>query len=326
MSWAKRNLYFLISGIVAVVLLGAAGWYCYSSMQSNAAVWAQLQEAYGKMDAITKKSPGAGNNDVNNIEAAKEQTKEVEARVAEMRKFFVPVRGIPDTNHFDERRLAFAVRDTVSQLRAAAKDHSVALPMSTPEFAFSFTLQVGKMGYDAGSHEMLSKQLGEVKLICDTLFACRITALDSVQRERTADDASTTYAGGGVSGNDYTDSISLTNGNVVITPYQVTFQCFTPELGRIISSFANQEHTVVVKTLNVQPAETGMMSGDMGGYGGGYGALAAGAGAGGYGGGYGAPPQPAVTAARGLQTVIDEKKLRVTLLLDFVKILPTQGR
>jgi hypothetical protein len=267
MSWAKRNLYFLVSCIVAVVLLIASGWYCYSSMQSNNAVWAQLQEAYGKMKTIADKPIGAGNETVNNIEAAKQQAKQVQVRVEEMRKFFVPVRGIPNTNHFDDRMLAFAVRDTVSQLRAAAQSHNVTLPMSAPEFAFSFTLQAGKISYDANSAEMLSKQLGEVKLICDTLFACRINALDAVQRERTADDSNPAN-GASVGANDYTDSISLTNGNVVITPYQVTFECFTPELANVISSFANQQHTVVVKTLNVLPVDS-MMGGE-GGYGGGY--------------------------------------------------------
>jgi hypothetical protein len=292
-------------------LLIASGWYCYSSMQSNTAVWAHLQEAYGKIDTISKKPQGAGNDTVNNIEAAKEQTKEVQARVAEMRKFFVPVRGIPNTNHFDDRMLAFAVRDTVSQLRAAAQAHNVTLPVSTPEFAFSFTLQAGKISYDANSAGMLSKQLGEVKLVCDTLFNCRISSLDAVQRERTADDVN--GANSGAAGvNDYTDSISLTNGNVVITPYQVTFECFTPELANVISSFANQQHTVVVKTLNLQPVDLNMAGGDAGGYGGGYG------------NGYGTP-QP-VIAGRGLPTAVDEKKLKVTLLLDFVKITPTQGR
>jgi hypothetical protein len=270
------------------------------------------------MDAIAKKPAGAGNDTVNNIEAAKEQTKQVQARVEEMRKFFVPVRGIPNTNHFDDRMLAFAVRDTVSQLRAAAQSHNVTLPVSTPEFAFSFTLQAGKISYDPNSAEMLSKQLGEVKLVCDTLFACRINSLDAVQRERTADDSNPAN-GGSLGVNDYTDSISLTNGNVVITPYQVTFQCFTPELANVISSFANQQHTVVVKTLNIQPVDL-MMGGDMGmagGYGGGY--------PGASGDRYGATPPP-VVSGRGLPTVIDEKKLKVTMLLDFVKILPTQGR
>ena len=35
MSWVKRNLYFLIGGIIALVMLGGAGWYLYSKWDLN---------------------------------------------------------------------------------------------------------------------------------------------------------------------------------------------------------------------------------------------------------------------------------------------------
>jgi hypothetical protein len=301
MSWAKRNLYFLISSIVAIVLLGLAGWYAYSSWQSNSENGGLLKEAYEKLRASATKSPNAGNDTVNNIEAAKDQTKQVKDRLALMEKFFTPIPGIPNTNKFDDRVLSRAVRDTIGQLRASAISHNVTLPTASPEFAFSFTLQAGKITYDPNSGDMLSKQLGEIKAICDTLYSSRIIALTSIQRERTADDVNPANQGGG---NDYCDSISLTNDSVVITPYQVTFDCFTPELGNVLSSFANQQHTVIVKTVNLQPADT-MIAMDPG-------AMAG---------------QTALANTRGgLPTAVDEKKLRVTLFLDFVKILPAQGR
>src|SRR5665213_2398173 len=120
MSWAKRNLYFLISAIAAVVLLGAAGWYCYSSWQSNSANEDQLKQAYSSLLTIANKPLGAGNDTVTNIDSAKAQTLEVKQRVAEMEKFFTAVPGIPNTNHFNDRALAFALHDTISQLRASA--------------------------------------------------------------------------------------------------------------------------------------------------------------------------------------------------------------
>jgi hypothetical protein len=319
MSWAKRNLYFLISCIVAVVLLGAAGWYCYSEWQSNNANWDELSQAYAQLTQLASKNPGAGNDTVNNITAAKEQAQEVKARVAEMEKLFVPVRGIPDTNHFEDRVLAGAVRGTISQLRTSAAQHNVALPgaqqqipgqpqqmSGQPDYAFSFALQAGKTVYDPNSWDQLSKQLGEIKTICDTLYSCRIIALDSIQRERTADESGA--AGTLIATVDYLDTTAVTNGNTVVTPYQVAFECFTPELGNVLSSFANQSHTIVVKTLNIQPADVnnGMdMSGMQGGAGG---------------------MQPMLNTKGGLPVVIDEKKLRVTMLLDFIKILPAQGR
>jgi hypothetical protein len=322
MSWAKRNLYFLISCIAAVVLLGAAGWYCWSSHQAYNSSTEQLAAAYSQMKQFADKPIGPGNEQTNNIQAAKDQTEQAKQRVAELEKFFTPVKGIPDTNKFnDNRMMAFAVRETVSQLRAAAQAKAVTLPAG-PEFAFSFSLQMGKTIYDPNAAEMLSKQLGEVKTICDTLFGARILSLESIQRERTSDDANP--QGQMTMQPDYTDAISLTNNNMVITPYQVTFQCFTPQLGSVLSGFANQSHTIVVKTLNIQPVD--LMAGLGGAPGGGYGGYqnyTPGGGA----GGYTPPVNPAVAQRAGaLSTIIDEKKLKIVMLVDFVKIPPAQSK
>jgi predicted negative regulator of RcsB-dependent stress response len=121
MSWAKRNLYFLISCIVAVVLLGAAGWYCWSSHDAYNANTEKLKAAYDQMKQFADKKPGPGNDQVDNIKTAREETDQAKQRVAELAKFFTPVKGIPNTNKFDNRVLAFAVRETVTQLRKAAR-------------------------------------------------------------------------------------------------------------------------------------------------------------------------------------------------------------
>jgi hypothetical protein len=324
MSWAKRNLYFLISCIAAVLLLGAAGWYCWSSHQAYTTNTEQLKSAYAQMKQFADKPMGPGNEQVDNIKTAKEQTEQAKQRVAELEKFFTPVKGIPDTNKFnDNRMMAFAVRETVSQLRSAAQAKAVTLPTTMgPEFAFSFSLQMGKTIYDPNASEMLSKQLGEVKTICDTLFGARILALDSIMRERTSDDANP--QGAMTLQPDYIDAISLTNNNMVVSPYQVTFQCFTPQLGSVLSGFANQSHTIVVKTLNIQPVDLA----GMGGYGSpGYGNP--GYGNPGYGnpGGYNPVPNPQTPQRAGaLPTIIDEKKLKVVMLVDFVKIPPAQSK
>jgi len=286
-----------------------------------------LASDYGQLKTLADKKPGPGDDVVTNIETAKVQTRQARQRVVELEKFFIPVKGIPDTNKISDRMLAFAVRETVGQLRAAAQAKSVTIPTMTPEFAFSFSLQMGKSGYDPNSAEMLARQLGEVKLICDTLFGARIQALDSIQRERTSDDVNP--QGNITMQPDYTDSLSLTNGNMVISPYQVTFECFTPQLGTVLSSFANQSHTIVVKTLNIQPADqVGGIEGPGGGYqayGGAY--QAYGGTYGREGGGYGAAATtPAPGRPGALPTIIDEKKLKVMMLLDFIKITPAQGR
>ncbi|HXT12276.1 MAG TPA: Amuc_1100 family pilus-like protein [Candidatus Angelobacter sp.] len=303
MSWVKRNLYFVISCVLAVVLLIAAGWYCYSSWQSNDANWQKLSQDYTTLQQLPP-------IDQTNLDMVRQQTKEVHQRVAQMQEWFPPIPAIPNTNQYSDQHMAFAVRQTVGELRAAAAEHNV---MLQPEFDFSFSLQESKAVYDPNSWDQLAKQLGEVKAICDILFESRVSELDAVQRERTADDVNN-IGGGGATQPDYIDSTSITNQYVVITPYQVTFQCFTPELGNVLSSFANQKHTFVVKTLNIEPEEA--MAG---------GAMEPGVGQYGQYGQYGAT-MPTFPRGGPAITVIDEKKLKVVLQVDVVKKLPAAGR
>ena len=110
---------------------------------------------------------------------------------------------------------------------------------------------------------------------------------------------------------DYLDSISVTNNNTIITPCQVTFVCFSTELAGVLASFANQPHGIVVKTLTVQPNDLGAADTGMAAPTGGPGWWW---------------PDDAARKVGGLPVVVDEKKLKVTMLLNFGKILAGQGR
>src|SRR5215469_112582 len=211
MSWAKRNLYFLISCIVAVVLLGAAGWYCYSEWQGNDQSWEALNQAYTQWKQLVDK-PITANEE--NIHTARDQVKQIQALNGSLRQYLSPIAPIPNTGKLDDRALAPAIRDTIRQLRVNA-GANITLP---PDYALSFSAQRDKTAYVPQSWGQLAQQLGEVKAICDILFSNRISSLDSIQRERTADDATAT-----AQQPDYVDFVSVTNGNTVMTPYQVAF-------------------------------------------------------------------------------------------------------
>jgi hypothetical protein len=60
MSWVKRNLYFLIGGIVALVLLGGAGWYLYSKWDLNNTNLANLNQAYADLKGLNDKNQNPG--------------------------------------------------------------------------------------------------------------------------------------------------------------------------------------------------------------------------------------------------------------------------
>ena len=73
MSWVKRNLYFLIGSFVALVMMGAAGWFLYSKWQLNNEMLDKLNGEYEELRRLGSQSPHPGSGDVDNIKAAKDQ-------------------------------------------------------------------------------------------------------------------------------------------------------------------------------------------------------------------------------------------------------------
>src|SRR5205814_1738856 len=141
--------------------------------------------------------------------------------------------------------LSSALSGTIAQLRRAATNASVGLQQ---DYNFSFQAQRLRVSFASGSVEPLSVQLGEVKAICDVLFQAKINSLDNLQRERvSADDATGNQT-------DYLADKSVTNDLAVLTPYSLSFRCFSPELGSVLAGFASSPYGLLVKAVNVEPA------------------------------------------------------------------------
>ena len=314
MAWIKRNLFFVIGGILALGLLGWAGYYNYNGWSHNRAALNRLTEVQNAIRGYTSKKPSPGDEKIDNIKMAKEQESQLTNWVQQAANYFEPIAPIPDTgtNAVSNEAYANALHRTLDQMQYEATNAGVVLP---PKYAFSFAVQTTLVKFDPGSLGSLAEQLGEVKAIAGILFAARVNSLDGIQRVRvSADDLTGSQA-------DYFDDHAETNNLAVLTPYQITFRSFTPEVGDVLSRFAASPYGFIVKSINVQPA----------------GALAAGGG-GGEGGVPGAMPgmtpmpptgpMPAPPLATGplnrggLQTVLNEQLLRVTLVVEVVKLLP----
>lgn len=319
MSWVKRNIYFLISSLAAVILLGAAGWYGYSQWNRNNKSWDTLNSSYEELRQLASQKPNPGNNKVDNIELAKQQRAQMQAVIEKLQKDFIPAPSIPASTNVSNQEFAGALRDTISHLQRNATESGVSLP---PDYAFSFFAERRLVVFQQGSAPALATQLGEVKVLCDVLFYAKINALDNIQRERVSpDDASGPQS-------DYLDAthVSVTNELAVLTPYQVTFRCFSSELAGALAGFANRPNGIIVKTINVEPvtgsSATGMPAGMPGEV---------------REGGYplntfqpgtpmpgqpGAPTTATTVGKGGLPIVLDEKPLRVTMVVEMVKLLP----
>jgi hypothetical protein len=319
MSWVKRNLYFVIGTVVAVILLGLAGWYFYNKYALNNTSVTQLNQAYEELKTLNNQKPHPGSGSVDNIKNAKEQQQQLKAWIDTARKHFQPIPPIPDVPKLSDRDFSQALSGTLAQLRRDAVAASVSLPQ---DYFFSFQAQHNKVTFAPGTLGQLSTALGEVKAIAQVLFAAKVNSLDYLRRERTADD----MAGNAT---DYLGDKSVTNELAVVTPYELSFRSFSPELAGVLSGFANSPDGLVVKTVNVEqvganttadasgnaipgqapvppvPGIPGQPTVDR------FGRPIPGAGT--------TPAAASATAGKGLPIVLDEKQLRITITLMVVK-------
>lgn len=323
MGWIKRNLFFVSGAAVAFLLLGAGGYYIFTSWSRNTQVSEHLDQVYSELKTLKSKSPAPGNDKIDNTAIAKKQQAEVQTWIGSATRYFTPISPIPawsSANPVTSEAFASALRRTVDLLQREAETAGVMLP---PKYDFSFTAQRPLVKFAEGSLEPLSAQLGEVKAISEAVFAARVNAIDSIQRVRVSADDVAGPVG------DYTDRQPVTNELAVLTPYVVTFRCFTPELASLLGQFAESTNAMLIKAINVQPAGMASTLTPMGAPGmPGMNPMAA------YNRNpeldlapapprYPGYPQPAVQPGRGgLQTVLKEQLLRVTMEVDLVKLLP----
>ena len=182
MDWIKRNLYFVIGSLVALALLGGAGWYFYSAWKANTEIVDKLNEQYTKLDTLNKQNPHPGRPPhSDNIALAKQQQGQLKEIIARARKGFQPIPSLPEGPKVAGEDFISSLRQTIDQLQKTATNTSINLPN---DYGFSFAAQRQQMKFSPGSLEPLAAQLGEVKALCDALFQARINALDFVRRER----------------------------------------------------------------------------------------------------------------------------------------------
>lgn len=251
MDWIKRNLIFVVSAVVALGLMGVAGFYNFSGWRHNAEEREKLNAAYEELMRLNTLNPHPGGGKVDNIKLAREQDKELQAFIAKVALHFTPIAAIPEGTNVSGKEFSSALQQTIDQLQREATNNSVILP---PKYKYSFEAHLGRVQFAAGSLQPLAVQLGEVKTIASILNLAKINALDGIRRERVSvDDNSGPPA-------DYLELKSTTNELAVLTPYEVTFRCFTPELASVLSGLAASPHGLLVKSINVEPAAVTVMS------------------------------------------------------------------
>jgi hypothetical protein len=340
MGWIKRNLFFVIGGIITLTLLGVAGFYIYKGWSANSDASSKLNELYSTFSQINQEPMQPGNEKIDNMQTAKEQQEQMQTWIGQAENYFQPMAPIPP-GAVTSQTFASALNNTVNQLRDEAKAANVNCP---PDYKFSFQAQSTKLAISSGLGP-LAEQLGQVKAISELLFASGVNDLLSIQRVRVSDDDASASA------SDYIDDRPITNNLAIITPYLITFQTFTPELAKVLVGFATSTNPFIAKLISVQPANPSGAPPDMGGtmpppqpnaYNPHYphqmtppgyappGYAPPGYAPPGYappGSTPGYPQQAGATpmGRGGLQTVLKEQLLRITLQVEIVKLLPPKS-
>jgi hypothetical protein len=303
MGWLKRNLFFAIGILAALGLLGAALYYDYKSWEQNNAALSNLNEIYTQLQNNTVPdghghNVSPGNSQVDNVKAAIEQAGQLTDWIRQARAYYQPIESVPNPTNgpISNEAFAGALHQTLDTLQREAEVANVQLP---PQFLFSFTAQSDKVVFAPGSVELLARQLGEVQAILETLYAGRVNALESIQRVPVSDDDTAGPP------SDYLGDRAVTSDMAVLTPYQLTFRGFSPEVAQALEAFAASPHGFIIKTMSVLPANmnntpNGAPNGDQGN---------------------GAPaPMPPSNGA--FVTALTEHELRITMEIEVVKLSP----
>jgi hypothetical protein len=152
---------------------------------------------------------------------------------------------VPDIPKVNDHDFSVSLSRTIEQLQRDATNASVTLP---PNYSFSFEAQKARINFAPNSLDRLAIQLGEVKTICGLLFQAKINSLDNFRRERvSSDDAIGPQT-------DYLTEKSVTNELAVLTPYEITFRCFSSELAAVLEAIGGSPYGIVAKTINVEVA------------------------------------------------------------------------
>jgi hypothetical protein len=241
MDWIKKNLFLLASGLIALGLLGVAGWFCYQQKVAVDAVTTQLNEQTSRFESLMTRDPHPNEE---NIAAAKREQQRVGELLAEARKHFVPAGNF--TTNLDKETFRGFLETTIYQIERDAEKSGVTLPNNN-KYDFTFKAQRGSFVFAPETLVPLAHQVAEIKGVCDVLFQARVHSLLSLRRVPVAkeDEGPTDFlVGKKPTTNAVTGAIS--------TPYEIVFQGFTAELAGVLEGFYRTPHCFIVKNIDVQ--------------------------------------------------------------------------
>lgn len=244
MSWIKRNLAFVISLAVAVALLIGGAVYLFSAQSEAEAASGELEAKKNEYDTLVKREPYPN---AKNIELAKAE----QVRVAELKtESLATFSQYPAFSALDDASFKALLTRTIGELERSAERRGVKLPSgsgSGSKYNFTFDTQRRELRLAPNTLQPLALALTDIREFTEILFASKIHSLVSIKRTPIGTNE-TAGTGDILSKKVGTNSVVAAG----IHPYEVQFQCFSSELGEVLSRFVAASNAYVLKTINVE--------------------------------------------------------------------------
>lgn len=246
MNWIKRNSLLVAGAVVALALLGVAGYYLFSELERDRTVTEDLATKSDEWTALVKRPVHPGNKKVDNIKATEREAKRVEEEIlVPGRKYFGQ---LDPSNRVEVSQFQLALVSRIAELRRMLTNSGVTLPQ---QFAFGFSHQERALRPNAAIVQPLMMQLEDITAICRVLFHAKIHRLEGIKRVAVSTNEP-------ADGPDYLPKAYLqmrTNDVVgaVLVPYQIDVVGHSEELAQVLNGFARSPEFFVVKLVDVQP-------------------------------------------------------------------------
>ena len=319
MSWIKRNLALVISGVIAIGLLGLGGWYLYSAMDKNSSIDNEINQTKSEIERLLNMDPSPVKS---NLDNAQVELKRLTAFIGEAKKLFPPTP--PPAEPLNNESFKSLLATTVNDLNRQAASVGIRVPTNEAlggAYYYTFESQRLPVTFPPESLRPLSERLHEVQMLMSVLIKSRINRLVGIRRAYVPGEGTPQGPQGTA---DYLNIPPRTNAetSMVLWPYEVTFEAFSPELGKVMEELEHASYAVIVKYPVIETAEemrsSRLRDQQLGG---------------GnpppdrrFPGRPNAPAAPAAAAAApaALTPVINERLMRVTLRIDVIKPEPVQ--
>lgn len=247
MAWIKRNLVLVISGALAIALLGFGAFYLFSAIQKNNQINQEIESTKAEIQRLLGK-PVTPTTE--NLKLAKQEAVKLNQFVGEAKKLF------PSSPNPTEPLTVPAFKSTlanrINELHKLAATVPTRLESNAAgPYYFTFEAQRLALNIAPESLQPLSDRLHEVEFIAQTLFKSRINRLVGMRRALVPGERPTGGGNAPGGGNDYLSVSARTNAetSMMVWPYEVTFDCFSSDLALVVNGLQNSKYAFIVKTV-----------------------------------------------------------------------------